>query len=261
MDKKQNINFLSTNKYADLKVQQDILAFHNKGNIHVDKLFHSAIHYPPLPLNSLQSLEGYDTEINPFHYQSIPCESSRDITIRRNRSAAEFANTSIDFSLLQTLLNESFAANDNLRRPYPSGGALYTIEPLCLIFQERLVGAPQSGIYHYRANFKKLQLLKEAKTEDLIKHILDVETEKTHQANFILIYIINLSKAIVKYRYRGYRLAFMEVGAMFQQADLVAKELGLKNKISSSFNDFQVTKFIELDRVCFIPAVMQLFGK
>ncbi len=260
MNKKQNVNFYNVNKHVDLKVKQDILRFHNKGNILIDNQFVPSLCFPPLPITVLQDLEGHDTEISPFHHESIPCTSTQNISIRRNRSASEFAATKIDFSILQTLLNESFAADDALRRPYPSGGALYTIEVLCCIFNEKLHESPVSGIYHYRSNLKKLQLLRETPSEEIIQRVLHAEPEKSREANFIFIYMINLPKAIVKYRYRGYRLAWMEVGAMFMQADLVAKELGLKNRLSSSFNDFEITKFAQLDSHSFIPAVVQLFG-
>jgi SagB-type dehydrogenase family enzyme len=260
MNRKQNINFYQTNKYVDLKVKKDILSFHNKGNILLDKPFFPAVSFPPLPLDVLQNLETLDTEINPFHHDSIPCTSIQKSAVRRNRSASDFTGQKIDFEILQTLLNESFAANEELRRPYPSGGALYTIEVLCCATNEKINQLPVNGIYHYRANLKKLQLLREVSYEKINQHVLSLEQEQGRKANFILIYVINLPKAIVKYRYRGYRLAWMEVGAMFMQADLVARELGLKNRLSSSFNDFEITKFAQLDAHTFIPAIVQLFG-
>ena len=260
-NEKQNTNFLNVNKFTNLKVKNDVLAFHNKGNIHIDKMFQSKLNFPPIALDILQGLEGYDTEISPFHHESIPCKTVESFKVKRNRSATHFSAEKISFSVLQTLLNEAFGANEALRRPYPSGGALYSVEALCCILQDRLLDGPETGIYHYRPSLHTLQLLQPATVEAINTHVLGIENENMKNVSFIFIYIINVPKALVKYRYRGYRVALMEVGAMFQQADLIAKELELCNKLSSSFNDHELAKFMALDNFSFVPAVMQLFGK
>lgn len=260
-NKNQNMNFWSINKFVDASVKKDIIKFHNQGNIHFDKSFQSKLNFPPIPADVLASLEGYDTEISPFHHESIPCHTTTISKIKRRRSANVFSPEKILFSQLQALLSESFAANEALRRPYPSGGALYTVETLCCILESRVSSSPASGIYHYRPNLGTLQLLQAASEEEMRRQILAFEQKGMENTNFILIYIINLSKAVVKYRYRGYRLAFMEVGAMFQQAGLIANELGLNSKVSSSFNDHQLSKLLALDNFSFVPAVIQLFGK
>ncbi len=260
-NKNQNMNFWSVNKFVDSSVKKDVLKFHNKGNVHFDKTFQAKLNFPPIPADVLESLEGYDTEISPFHHDSIPCHTTAVSNIKRRRSANVFLSEKILFSDLQSLLTESFAANDVMRRPYPSGGALYTVETLCCILESRFNNGPASGIYHYRPSLGSLQLIQSASDEVIHKQILGFEQKGMENTNFILIYIINLSKAVVKYRYRGYRLALMEVGAMFQQAGLIANELGLNSKISSSFNDHQLAKLIGLDNFSFIPAVIQLFGK
>lgn len=256
-----NANLLTINHYADNKVWQDVLALHHKGNIHVDKLFQGAINFPPLPYSTLLTLQGYDTEISPFHAHTLECQSLKKISVRQQHSAISFSSERLDFTIVQTLLNEAFASDDHLRRPYASASALYSIEVLCVLAQDRINGINHDGIYHYRPNLKKLQLLKEASYEVIKKHIITVEINEAQHANVILIYFINLPKAVVQYRYRGYRLALMEVGAMLQQADLVGQELNLQNKLSTIFNDLEIGKFVEIDRNTFLPAMLQFFGR
>ena len=86
-------------------------------------------------------------------------------------------------------------------------------------------------------------------------------SEKNEHISFFLLYTINIAKISVKYRFRAYRLALLEAGAMTQQADLIAQQLGLHNKLTSALKDSEILKFCYLDRRSYILAIGQAFGK
>lgn len=78
--------------------------------------------------------------------------------------------------------------------------------------------------------------------------------------HFALVYAVFFERAIFKYRTRGYRLALMEAGSMYQTADLYAKALGLRSRLWAGFTDFQVAKTIGIDMRHMAPLVVQFFG-
>ena len=171
-----------------------------------------------------------------------------------------FSKEKMSFDLLQSLLCESFSADEQGKRPYPSGGALYPAETIAIIMGDRMTDSPQSGIYHFRPSLNTLQLLRHVSTEDLYDSIFIEDTKQLGTPCVAFVYVINLPKATVKYSYRGYRNAITEVGSMYQQADLVASSLGIKNRLSSSFSDDQLARFLELDSQVYLPITLQYFG-
>ena len=253
----KNLKTISSHIYIDMV--DDILNFHNKGNILIDKKFNSQIIPHTLNYQELRSLEKSDFEISPFHDQDIACLPNMDAYLCRQRSANSFNKQLIPFTTLKNILHHSFAAK-NGHRPYPSAGALYPVEVLCIIFSDRLSDSPESGFYHYRPTQQVLQPIKLVAAEKIRNVIYSLETSEHRQPNFAFLYFIVIGKMLIKYRYRGYRYAMMEAGAMFQQADLIADAFALNNKIYSGFNDHEITKFIGVDPINFLPLVIQSFG-
>lgn len=253
----KNLKTISSNICIDMV--DDVVNFHNKGNILIDKQFNAQIIPHALQYEELRYLERSDFEITPFHDRDIACLPNMDTNIRRYPSAKAFSNNVIHFSLVKNILHHSFAAELG-HRPYPSGGALYPIEVICAIFSNRLTDSPDTGFYHYRPLQKVLQPLKLTDAETIHDVMYRLETSAHRTPNFAFLYVIVIGKMLIKYRYRGYRYAMMEAGAMFQQSDLIAQTFGLHNKIYSGFNDHELMKFIGLDRLSFLPLVIQSFG-
>lgn len=254
----KNLKTLGAN--LNIEMLDEVLHFHNKGNVCVDHKFRNRIIPHNLTLEELRSLERSDFELSPFHDAEILCDADREIKIRRERSAKVFGSEWIAFSKIKTLLKNAFVAGKDGGRPYPSGGALYPVEVICLIFSEKIRNSPPSGFYHYRASLNALQPLRLLSSEIMRDTIYAMEMKETNAPHFAFLYVGVVSKMLVKYRYRGYRYGLMEAGAMFQQADLVGQSLDLKNKLYSGFNDHEIIKTIGLDRMNFIPFVLQSFG-
>lgn len=176
--------------------------------------------------------------------------------ISRGRSLGFFKdNGAHDFATVSSVLNESFGAEteDGLR-PYPSGGRLYPVDVFLVIFTD---GDFKAGIYHYLANLAALEWI--AAPRNCLDIICGQDSPWGKPA-FAIVYMANGPRMAVKYRFRGYRLALMEVGAMFQQAALVAANHALANRVVNSFSDHQLLKKFGLNPSLFLPLAVQLFG-
>jgi len=252
-------NLAQLSSLTNHEILDDIQSFHQKQNYLLDKRLAQYGRFP-IVASSLESFEYTDNEISPFYYESVPLKSHQSINAKRNGSNTFFSEKKVSFQDFETLLCESFAVNEKGKRPYPSGGALYPAEVIPVVISERMINSPQTGVYHFRPTLKMLQKLRTTSLDELYDSIFIEDENSLGTPSFALIYVINLAKAIVKYSYRGYRNAICEVGSMYQQADLVAKELNIKTRLSSSFSDQQMTKFLELDRQTYIPIVLHYFG-
>ena len=257
-DKKPFINALLDN-HLDMKVYQDILKTYAKETI-------SLMSYGNLSITNMSStllnqVQFTETEISPFHQYDIDCTKFIPTQTSRKPSVAVYNDKQFDFHTLQQLLINSFADHQGTR-PYPSAGALYCVEPLVFLFEERLQNFKHqhSGCYHFRAVTKQLQLIKPLKLDYFYDKLLHRFMTHEHLPCFGILYVVNTTKAIFKYRYRGYRHALMEVGSMYQQAGLCSEKFGLRNTVWSTFSDQEMLYALDLDHGAYMPMTMQFFG-
>lgn len=209
----------------------------------------------------LQRVQASEAEISPFHGNDISCdEVPQSGLLAREASLASYSNKKLPLSSLKKLLLEAFATLDN-RRPYPSAGALYPIEPLIFLFPEGVSEfSKKAGCYHFRAISKTLQLIKPLDKEFFYNEIFHNLIAPSATPCFSILYVMLASKAIFKYRYRGYRHALMEAGSMYQNATIVSQKIGLRTTLWSSFSDHQLSYMLDLDPLVYLPVTMQLFG-
>lgn len=254
----KNLKTICSN--LNIEIIDDLFHFHNKGNLALDRKFYHRVVPHTLTLDQFKSLERSDYEIVPFHDGDIPCDTDQMTHYQRSSSASKFSNELIPFEKIKSLLANAFAKRNNGNRPYPSGGALYPVEVICILFSEKISQGPESGFYHFRPSEHILQPIIQMESEEIRRIIFGMELKDVNSPNFAIIYMGVVGKMLVKYRYRGYRYALMETGAMFHQADFIAQSLGIVNKLYSGFNDHEIVKMIGLDRMSFIPFVIQSFG-
>ena len=205
-----------------------------------------------------------ESEISPFHKYDINCNAIESTDFIRQASTPQFANKTIEFSTIQSVLVNSFSAGVSDSRPYPSAGGLYPVEPLVFLFKDKINGFKDSpsGCYHFRAMSKTLQLIKKMEMSHFYEKLLHdfVGNNPEHWPNFCILYAAHLGKAIFKYRYRGYRHALMEAGSMYQQATIISQQKDLRTTVWSTFSEQQMLYELSLDHGTYLPLTMQLFG-
>lgn len=246
---------LDSQVYQDVRrtFARETISFLKHGNLSITNI-------NPKLINRVQFTE---CEISPFHSHDIDCSSMENTSFQRKASTPRFSNQKIDFALLQQLLVNCFSPNEFNKRPYPSAGGLYPVEPLVFLFQERIDGFKgPSGCYHFRPISKKLQLIKKMELQTLYNKILHGSVGNNQECwpNFTVLYLAHLGKAIFKYRYRGYRHALMEAGSMYQHATVISQQSDLRTNVWSTFSEQEMLYELGLDHGVYLPLTTQLFG-
>lgn len=209
----------------------------------------------------LQKIQFSECEISPFNHGSIDCSNISACTPMRKPSVNTFRACRYPLETIQRLLVSAYGADKSGRRPYPSAGALYAVEPLVFLFEEGIEESFNSGCYHFRARSKQLQKIKLLSQDYFFGELLQDLIPSQQRPNFAVLYVMHINKAIMKYRYRGHRHSVMEVGAMFQQASICAEALDIAQTVWSSYADYEILQKLNLDPLVFMPLSMQLFGK
>ncbi|WP_165482741.1 SagB/ThcOx family dehydrogenase [Legionella gresilensis] len=247
------------NNYIDSTVLQDIIKTHAKESITL--VPYGNVNISNVPNDLIKKVQFSETEISSFHKYDIDCNSFPSPPVSRRASLNSFSQKKISFEDLQKWLIKCFSPDDHGRRPYPSAGGLYPIEPLVFLFPERIEGFSHiPGCYHFRSLGKKLQLIKTMQKEFFFDKILHNLISQNAQPCFSILYLAAIEKAIFKYRYRGYRHALMEAGAMYQHATHTFEGAGLRTTVWSSFGDQQLMYALDLDHSSYIPLTLQFFG-
>lgn len=242
--------------YQDLRktFARETISFIKHGNL-------SITNNNPKLISRVQFTE---CEISPFHKYDIDCSHINSSEFNRKASMPQFINKNIDFSVIQELLVQSFSQDVSGKRPYPSAGGLYPIEPLVFLFEDKINGFENtpSGCYHFRPVTKKLQLIKKLDISHFYEKVFHgfIGNNPEYWPNFCILYIAHLGKAIFKYRYRGYRHALMEAGSMYQNATLFSQQKDLRTTVWSTFSEQQMLYELSLDHGTYLPLTMQLFG-
>tara|TARA_Y100000310_G_C20696035_1_gene825815 strand:- start:1861 stop:2640 length:780 start_codon:yes stop_codon:yes gene_type:complete len=174
--------------------------------------------------------------------------------LQKRHSASTFDHTPISQETLSTLLYYTAGINktikkqggnetdwDNMRRFYPSGGAMYPLEVYLGI--DRVSGL-EKGIYHYNVKEHCLeQLLGSSGILKLHKNALIQPQEAS-----VFYFITSVwDRNFTKYQNFGYKIILLEAGHMAQNAQLVATSLRLASKPSVGFYKKKIDKLIDLD--------------
>lgn len=244
-------------------IYSDILEFHSKSNYllhestkHITKL-HS------LDSKALLKLTGNQLELVPggprLNITTHPLLD--DHPLLRRTSAERFRRGPINFREVLDLTRPLITRKGSNKRGYPSGGALYPVEIFLCRIKDDIEGWPCcEDILH---------LLPEDRTFEK----LDTQMGRQHMRSAIIPDHLNigcpslaivlaafLPKVVFKYRYRGYRLALMEAGSIYQIVELMAKSTGLGVREWSGFCDHMVTKSLGLNPTLYLPLCTTLIG-
>ena len=173
----------------------------------------------------------------------------------RQPSPARFDPAPLGFAdvldLLARTLDSQPSQPGAARMPYPSGGALYPVLPF--------VCRTSHAVADWPAGQDVFQVLPFSRS---LSPALSGDAAGTlGQPAFALVYAVHLDKALFKYRYRGFRLAQMEVGSMYQRVTEQAQAVGLASRVWAGFSDCRVASRLGIDATQLLPMVVQFLGQ
>ena len=253
-------------RYVDTSVYEHVTAFHAKTNYANRPGLAGRCYLSAAPIDDLNQIEFSEASVWPGIGRLLPILDSGSPAIPdsvcRNPSAVSFSLQPLPFSTITQLLIHSFCAHapNNRRRPYPSGGALYPIHVVLCRISEITEWPSKYDALHLLPVSHQLEDLNAVSSDKMLRTLTGGQTETLGMPSFAIVYAISFEQAIFKYRSRGYRLALMEAGSMYQTADLCGKALGLKNRMWAGFCDHQVAHDLGLDPRHIAPLAVQFFG-
>lgn len=241
-------------QFVDAEVESEIRTFHQHTISVAGTPLENSLSQPYLSLEDLKRAEAFETRFSHITGNVEGSSHERADPVVRWPSVSTGSSRQIDFETVAQIFAQAFGADSRGRRPYPSGGALYSIETVA-IFGDSVVGATDFSVLHYLPVSNFFEVLPGAYDLEKFQKIYKIEA-----AAFYVAYFINLKKAIFKYRSRGYRLALMEIGSMYQQMLNVAQTHGLGSRVLSGFSEYALAKNCGLDSRILLPGIIQAFA-
>ncbi|MBW9064657.1 nitroreductase family protein [Rhizobium herbae] len=240
-------------QFVDAEVESEIRTFHQHTISVAGTLLENSLSQPYLTLEDLKRAEAFETR---FSHITGNIEGSLERTdpVIRWPSVSTGSPRQINFATVAQIFAQAIGADSSGRRPYPSGGALYSIETVAIL-GDSVGGATDFSVLHYLPVSNFFEVLPGAYDREKFQKIYKIEA-----AAFYVAYFINLKKAIFKYRSRGYRLALMEIGSMYQQMLQVAQTHGLGSRVLSGFSEYALAKNCGLDSRILLPGIIQAFA-
>lgn len=174
--------------------------------------------------------------------EPMQLQMSLDEVIESRRSAESYSGKYTDFAILSTILQKSYGVierDEGLRRPVPSGGALY---PLDLYIIVNKVNDLEKGIYHfdpYRNGIVNIGSFNSKKFGEIF-----LQEEAVKDFSFTIVVSANFWRSRFKYGPRSYRFTFLEAGHVVQNMILIANSLNISTRPYGGFIDNELTDMI-----------------
>lgn len=252
-------------KFTESAVLADILEFHNKGNYTLHNAFKHMSYLHTLNAEDLETLTGKELHLYPDMHLSTPItrDAIAPLHLTRTESFDDFKRHDIKFSTIESLIYPLLNTNKNThKRGYPSGGALYPIEVfICSLNETSKTWPFTEKILHLLPYSRAFEMVQNTSDPTKLKESILPVPSSIGTPDFALIYVAYLPKTIFKYRYRGYRLALMEVGSIYMPIELQAKLLNLKCRLWSGFTDTMLCKEMGLNPAIFTPLCVHFIGQ
>lgn len=261
---KYELSLLEVTHYIDPEVLNNVKDFHVRGNFISLSEFSERTFVSAVPLTHLEKFENKEVLFRPGFSSAVKISPSVHSKRERMPSGIGFCDrNTCSVRTIERLLVNAFSSPepDSVRRPYPSGGAQYPVEIfLCLLSENVDNWQTGTNVYHYLPLSRALEPVAACDTRELYRSLSGVDAGRLGRPHFALVYCIIFEKALFKYRYRGYRMALMEAGSMYQNAGLIADEIGLRNRVWAGFTDSFVAKTMNIDQRTAAPLIVQFFG-
>jgi len=182
-------------------------------------------------------------EIIPLPKPHLTSKISLEEAMLKRRSVREYATEAITLEQLSQLLwSCQGVTSDDGRRTAPSAGALYPLEVYAVVGR---VEQLEPGVYKYLPKRHALQrILLGDKRRELYRESL--EQEQVRDAAVDIVIAAVYERTTRKYRERGYRYVYIEVGHAGQNLCLQAESFNLGVCTVGAFNDVGVKRILEL---------------
>ncbi|MBE8593968.1 SagB/ThcOx family dehydrogenase [Pseudomonas sp. MAFF 301449] len=252
-------------RFIDTSVYNEVLDFHSKANFTFHEAFQGKTSLHFLDEEQLAQLTGNELILYPDMDLTVTLtlrEEHKERWLYRNESCERFSSTSLDFSAVEELVLPLLSPREgSYKRGYPSGGALYPVEVfLCSLTKENS-GWPAPGkILHLLPRSRKFEVMQIEVDADALKAALLSSSNNIGYPSIAIIYMVYMPKNLFKYRYRGYRMALMEVGSIYMLVELQAKSLGLACRLWSAYTDSMLCKVLGLNPTLFFPMCIHFIG-
>ena len=208
-------------QFVDKDVEYQVREFHQSCITPVGSGFESLFGFPALTPAHLKRAEFVETRFSHLTQTiDIPREEAVESVGRFESLRHGDAEIDIEFSLISRIFAQALAADQQRRRPYPSGGALYTVEAV-LITGPRVRGGQSLSALHFLPVSNAFEVLTTHVAATDFSSLTDIPNP-----SFCVLYCVNLKKSIFKYRSRGYRLSLLEAGSMYQNMLACAQTFG-----------------------------------
>ena len=172
--------------------------------------------------------------------------------IERRRSTRKYEDYEISTNELYNIFHYSYGITGGSKihngegiwhyRAVPSGGALYPLELYVFIHNSSI----RKGLYHYRPDSDKLELI----LEDVnIKQISDITASgniNIESCSCIILITSVFQRNMIKYAERGYRFILQEVGEISQNISLICESMNLSSCILGGYIDDSLNALLNI---------------
>lgn len=212
------------------------------------------LNYPVTEMTSLSSSIVYTGLKKLPLEKSYELDLSIDEVINRRHSSRKFTGDYVPSNYISTILRTSNAVSHSVKdghyirkqRTCPSGGGLY---PVKIYFLANKIRNINKGIYLYDSLNDCIYLIQDDKNkiDDFLLSQRTSPIPNILDSAFILFLTIESWKSVSKYNSSGLRFAYIELGAIAQNAHLASTALGLGSCAYASFKTKDVNQLLQID--------------
>lgn len=253
-------------RFMESSVYNEVLEFHVKGNFTIHEAFQGRTGLHSLSEQYLAQLTGNELILYPdmdFTLNITEADQDNESALYRNESCERFLPLGLEFSEVEKLVYPLLSRNKKShKRGYPSGGALYPAEVFLCSLAENGAAWPGGGrVLHLLPNSRKFEIVQGDIDVEKLRLAILPSTNDLGNPELAIIYFAYMPKNLFKYRYRGYRMALMEIGSIYMLVELQAKALGLACRLWSAYTDSMICKVLGINPALFFPMCVHFIGK